>query len=65
MTVNTNNPVVRGLQIAEHKQEVIKFKTYLGVAQMLHNKIEQAIDPKWLEVIRSPCLFSHTSLLNK
>ena len=41
---------------------MIEFKTYLGVAQTLRNKIKSAVDPKWLDSIRSPTLaFTHLS----
>ncbi|KAL7480082.1 hypothetical protein ACHAW6_005786 [Cyclotella cf. meneghiniana] len=60
--VNLNDPVERAQQVVEHKQEMIKFKTYLGAAQSLHNKIESTIDPEWLESIHSPTLaFTHLS----
>ena len=51
---------MRARQVAEHRQEVIEFETYLGLAQTLHNKIEQAVDPEWLEAIKSPTFgFTH------
>jgi len=49
--VNLNDVVVRAQQVAEHRQEVIKFEAFLGIAQTLQNKIEQAVDPEWLEAI--------------
>ena len=46
--------------MVEHRQEIIEFETYLGVAQVLRKKIEQAVDKEWLEAIKSPTLgFTH------
>ena len=58
--VDLTDMVVRARQVADHRQEVIKFETYLGLAQTFCNKIEQAVDPEWLEAIKSPTLgFTH------
>ena len=51
--VNPNDAVVRARQVAEHRQKMVEFETYLGVTQALRLKIEQTIDPNWLEAIQS------------
>ncbi len=38
-------------QIAEHKFEVREFKTYLGTANALQQKIQEAVEDEWLEGI--------------
>ena len=59
-TGDPTNVVMRARQVAEHKVEVIEFKTYLGVAQSLHLKVADAVKPEWLKTIKSPTLgFMH------
>ena len=46
--------------MAEHKDKIRKFETYLGVENALHLKIKEAVDPEGLKAIRSPNLgFTH------
>jgi len=43
-------------QIAENKQEMIKYKTYQGCLQVARTKIIQAINPEWLAGLCSELL---------
>ena len=59
-TVDPDNVVMQAHQEAEDKVQVIEFDTYLGVAQSLHLKIGNKVDPEWLETMKSSTLsFTH------
>jgi hypothetical protein len=57
------DPAIREQQVAEHKAEKDEFETYLGVLNATRMHIVRAVDPEWLEAIRSPTLgFAHLTL---
>jgi len=54
--------VIRERQIAEHKAECIKYKTYLAVENYLCRMIVKSIDHEWLAEIESETMgFNHLS----
>lgn len=56
----SQDTVIRTQQLSEHKVKVHEFDQYLGVKQALTTHILKAIDPEWLEALRSPILgFTH------
>lgn len=47
-------------QIAEHKFETQEFKTYLGIANALWQKICEAVDKEWFEgICHAAMCFAH------
>eukprot|EP00804_Cyclotella_cryptica_P014825 CCRYP_015027-RA/>CCRYP_015027-RA protein AED:0.12 eAED:0.12 QI:0/0/0/1/0.2/0.16/6/0/1256 len=57
------DPATRERQVAEHKAEKEEFETYLGVLNAARQHVIRAMDPEWLEAIRSPTLgFAHMTL---
>lgn len=57
------DPATRERQVAEHKAEKEEFDTYLGVLNAARQHVIRAVDPEWLEAIRSPTLgFAHLTL---
>ena len=52
--------VIHERQVAEYKEKIREFETYLSVENALCLKIKEAVDPEWLEAIRGPMLgFTH------
>ena len=54
--------IIRKRQIAEHKAEIVEYKTYLGVENYLHRMIVKSLDHKWLAKVESKTMgFNHLS----
>ena len=49
-------------QIAEHKAEIVEYKTYLGVENYLRRMIVKSLDHEWLVEVESKTMgFNHLS----
>jgi hypothetical protein len=54
--------IIRERQIAEHKTEIVKYETYLGVENYLCRMIVKSLDHKWLAKVESETMgFNHFS----
>ena len=54
--------IIRERQIAEHKAEIVEYKTYLGVENFLRRMIVKLLDHKWLAEVESETIgFNHLS----
>lgn len=47
----SNDAIICKQQVVEHKMELIQFETYLGIRKSLRKKIQESMDPEWLESI--------------
>lgn len=55
------DPAVCTCQIAEHKADVVEYKTHLALSNICVKKIAQSIDPEWLEAENHPTFWFHQS----
>jgi len=54
--------IIRECQIAEHKAEIVKYETYLGVENYLCRMIVKSLDHEWLAEVESETMgFNHLS----
>jgi hypothetical protein len=57
-----SDKIIRECQIAEHKAEVVEYKTYLGVENYLRRMIVKSLDHEWLAKVESETMrFNHLS----
>jgi hypothetical protein len=61
-TVVNNDVVIHECEIAKHKAEIVKYKTYLGVENWLRRMVVKAIDHEWIAELESDTMgFNHLS----